>query len=137
MLSKHAALLLLVLLSGSSAMGQIIHFKAVQFACTRYMSQPMEPPEFKDLDSMRVEFDMDSSILYIHSPTMQVFRLNPKPIEAFEKDSIATYRFNGTDAKGVKCIITHNIYESEKAAHFAAFWLEYPDKIFMYYVEKG
>ena len=86
---------------------------------------------------MAVEFDMDSSILYIHSPNLQVFRLNPKPLAAFEQDSIATYKFNGIDQKGVKCIVTSRLYESEKADHFAAFILEYPDKTYMYYVEKG
>lgn len=97
----------------------------------------MEPPEFKDLKGIAVEFDMDSSILYIHSPTIQIFRLDPKPIDAFEKDSITIYRFSGIDQKGTKCVVTHRIYESEKADHFAAFVLEYPDKIYMYYVEKG
>lgn len=97
----------------------------------------MEPPEFKDLKGMAVEFDMDSSILYIHSPNIQVFRLDPKPLDASEKDSIAIYKFNGIDQKGVKCMVTSRIYESEKAQHFGAFILEYPDKTYLYYVEKG
>ncbi len=50
---------------------QIYKFRAVQFNCTRYQNQPMEPPETKDLKDMPVEFDMDSSILYIHSPNIQ------------------------------------------------------------------
>lgn len=120
-----------------SAKAQIEHFKATQFICTRYQGQPMDPPEFKDLKGMAVEFDMDSSILYIHSPTIQIFRLDPKPIDAFEKDSIATYRFSGIDQKGTKCVVTHRIYESEKADHFAAFLLEYPDKTYIYYLERG
>jgi hypothetical protein len=135
---KNALNLALFLLFTTSIKAQQIYkYKATQFICTRFQNQPIEPPEFKDLKGMAVEFDMDSSILYIHSPNIQVFHLNPKPIEAFERDSIATYRFNGIDAKGVKCIVTHKIYESEKADHFAAFWLEYPDKTYMYYLEKG
>jgi hypothetical protein len=115
---------------------QVFKFRAVQFICTKYQNQPMEPPEFKDLKNMPVEFDNDSSILYIHSPSEQIFRLNKKPIDAFEKDSIAIYRFNATDQKGSKCIVSHRIYESASAPHFAAFVLEYTDKIFWYYVEK-
>jgi hypothetical protein len=119
-----------------SAHSQIEHFKATQFICTRYQGQPMEPPEFKDLNGVAVEFDMDSSILYIHSPAVQIFRLDPKPTDAYEKDSIVTYKFNGVDQKGVKCTVTHRIYESERADYFAAFILEYPDKTYMYYVNR-
>lgn len=129
-----SCVLLFLTLSGKA---QIEHFKATQFVCTRYQGQPMEPPEFKDLKGMAVEFDMDSSILYIHSPNIQVFRLDPKPLDASEKDSIATYKFNGIDQKGVKCMVTSRIYESEKAEHFAVFILEYPDREYWYYVEKG
>jgi hypothetical protein len=120
-----------------SAHSQIEHFKATQFVCTKYEGQPVDPPEFKDLKGMTVEFNMDSSILYIHSPNVQVFRLNPKPIAAFEQDSIVTYKFNGIDQKGVKCNVSSRFYESEKADHFAAFILEYEDKTYLYYVEKG
>lgn len=116
---------------------QILHFKATQFICTKYQGEPMEPPEFKDLDSMKVEFDMDSSILYIYSPKTQVFHLENKPFFIGERDSIATYKFNGTDIKGIKCIIRHDIFESNKAPHFASFWLEYPDKVYLYYLERG
>jgi hypothetical protein len=116
---------------------QIYKFRAVQFNCTRYQNQPMEPPETKDLKDMPVEFDMDSSILYIHSPNIQVFHLDKKPFAGGEKDSIVNYKFNATDSHGVKCIVTQEIYESEKAPHLASFWLEYPDKTYMYYLEKG
>lgn len=119
-----------------SANAQIYKFKAVQFICTRFQNQPMEPPEFKDLKNMPIEFDMDSSILYIHSPNIQVFHLDAKPFAGGEKDSIVNYKFNATDNHGVKCVVTHEIYESEKAPHLASFWLEYPDKTYMYYVEK-
>ena len=126
--------LLLLFLSGKA---QIEHFKATQFICTRYQGQPMEPPEFKDLKGMAVELDMDSSILYIHSPKIQVFHMDKKPYAGGEKDSILNYKFHATDGKGVKCIVTQELYESEKAPHLASFWLEYPDKTYMYYVEKG
>lgn len=135
---KNILLVILAILSLSGVKGQQIYrYKATQFNCTRYQNEPMEPPESKDLKGMAVEFDMDSSILYIHSPNVQVFHLEAKPFGGGEKDSIMTYKFNGVDSKGVKCIITHKIYESEKAPHFASFWLEYPDKTYMYYVEKG
>ena len=128
--------LILASLSFAQSDAQVFKFRAVQFICTKYQNQPMEPPEFKDLKNMPVEFDMDSSILYIHSPAMQIFHLESHPFDGGEKDSIMTYIFHGTDQKGIKCIVTHRIYESEKADHFAAFILEYPDKIFWYYVEK-
>lgn len=134
---KYPIMLLILFCLSGSARAQLLHFRAVQFICTRYQNEPMEPPEFKDLDSMKVEFDMDSSILYIHSPAIQVFHLEGKPFSISEKDSVMTYRFNGADIKGVKCVIQHDIYESEKAPHFASFWLEYPDKIYMYYVERS
>jgi hypothetical protein len=97
----------------------------------------MEPPEMHDLKDMPIELNSDSSILYIHSPIVQIFHLDSKPFSVFEKDSIATFKFNGVDSKGIKCIVTHEIYESEKAPHLASFWLEYPDKTYMYYVENS
>ena len=126
--------LLFIAVSGKA---QIMRYKAVQFTCTKFENQAMDPPETKDLKGMLIEFDPDSSILYIHSPNIQVFHLDAKPFAMFEKDSIATYQFYGTDAKGVKCKVTHNLYESEKADHLGAFWVEYPDKVYMYYVERG
>lgn len=127
---------LFLLLGGFTAHSQTYKFQAVQFICTRFRNETLEPPEFKDLKDMPVEFDMDSSIIYIHSPNLQIFHLDPKPIRAWEEDSIAIYKFNATDKKGVKCIVSQRVYESEKAPYFAAFVLEYPDKTYMYYVER-
>jgi|HubBroStandDraft_3_1064219.scaffolds.fasta_scaffold94218_3 hypothetical protein len=127
----------ILLLLGLSGTAQVMHLKAVQFICTRFENQPMEPPEFQDLKGMPVEFDMDSSILYIHSPNIQVFHLDAKPFAGSNDDSILVYKFHGIDNKGVKCIITQELYESVKAPHLASFWLEYPDKTYMYYLEKG
>lgn len=128
---------LFLLLGGLTAHSQTFKFRATQFMCTRFQNQEMDPPEFKDCHNLAIEFSMDSSILYIHSPNVQVFRLESKPFGGGEKDSVMTYKFNGVDSKGVKCIITHKIYESGEAPHFASFWLEYPDKTYMYYVERG
>jgi hypothetical protein len=116
---------------------QVMKYTAVQFNCTRYENQPMDPPETKDLKGMPIEFNMDSAILYIHSPNIQVFHCDLRPFSVTEKDSVMMYKFHGTDAKGVKCTVTHELYESEKAEHLGSFWLEYPDKTYMYYVEKG
>lgn len=127
----------ILLLLGLSSEAQVMHLKAVQFICTRYQNEAMEPPEFKDLNGMPVEFDMDSSIIYIHSPNIQIFHLDAKPFAGSNDDSILVYKFHGIDNKGVKCVITHEIYESVKAPHLASFWLEYPDKTYMYYLEKG
>jgi hypothetical protein len=119
-----------------SANAQVYRFRAVQFICTRYQNEPMEPPEYKDLKDMPMEWSVDSSTLTIHSPNIQVFRIDPNPIVREEKDSVVRFKFNAVDNHGVKCLVTHEIYESEKAPHFADFWLEYPDKTYMYYVEK-
>ena len=127
----------IILLLSLSGKAQIMRYTAVQFICTRFQGQSMDPPEFKDLKGMPIEFDMDSSILYIHSPTIQIFHCDSKPFVASEKDSVLTYKFHGIDSKGVKCTITHELYESDKADHLGSFWLEYPDKTFMYYVERG
>lgn len=118
------------------AHSQTYKFKATQFVCTRFQNQPMDPPEFKDANGMAVEFNMDSSILYIHSPGIQVFHLDPQPFDGGEKDSVLTYKFHGISIKGIKCIITHELFLSEKAPHFASFWIEYPDETYMYYVER-
>ena len=114
---------------------QVYKFRAVQFVCTRFQNQPMEPPEYKDLKDMPMEWSVDSSTLTIHSPNIQVFHIDPDPIVREEKDSVVRFKFNAVDNHGVKCLVTHEIYESEKAPHFADFWLEYPDKTYMYYVE--
>lgn len=115
--------------------GQVMKFKAVKFVCTRYNNQPMEPPEFKDLKGTPVEFNMDSSILYIYSPKSQVFHFEEKPIGGSEKDSVITYRFNAVDKSGAKCILTQSIYESETAPYLARVVLEYPDKTYLYYLQ--
>ncbi|SRR5712692_3845782 len=133
---KLLILLTLLVLGTIICNAQVMKFKAVQFICTRYQNQTLEPPEFKDLKDMPVEFNMDSSIFYIHSPTIQVFRLDTKPIGGSEVDSVMTYIFNGVDNKGRKCILTHSIYESESALYFAKIILEYPDKTYLYYLQK-
>lgn len=120
----------------TSVNGQIVKFKAVKYICTRYQNQPLEPPEFRDLKGMAVEMDMDSSILYIHSPKLQVFHFDEKPIDGWEKDSVLTYKFRAVDKNGVKCILTHNIYESNSMPYFADVILQYPDKTYMYYLQR-
>lgn len=120
----------------SAAHSQIMKFKAVKFVCTRYENQPMVPPEYKDLKGIPVEFNMDSSILYIRSPSIQVFRFDEKPISGSEKDSVISYRFNSVDKNKVKCILIQKIYESESAPYLAEIIVEYPDKTYIYYLQR-
>jgi hypothetical protein len=79
---------------------QTYKYKAVQFICTRFQNHSIEPPEIHDLKDMPVEFNMDSSILYIHSPNIQVFHIGPNPLVREEKDSIVRLKFNATDNHG-------------------------------------
>jgi len=129
-------LIAVFILLANHCIAQLYRFTASQFICTKYQNQVVDPPEIKNLKNMPVEFDMDSSVLYIHSPSLQVYHLIGKPIEAFEQDSVATYTFWASDFKQVKCKISQKIYESEKAPHYAAFIIEYPDKTYLYYVER-
>lgn len=126
--------LLFLSLSGKS---QIMRFKAVQFICTRFQNQAMDPPEFKDLDSLKVEWDMDSTILHIHTHTEQRYTLNRNPISSENTDSMVVTKFNGIDRLGVSCSVTMVIYKLDKFPHLALIGIEYPDKTYMYYVEKG
>src|SRR5882757_4286115 len=128
-------LILLFSLLISTAHSQIVKFKAVKFVCTRYKNQPMEPPESKVLNGISVELNMDSSILYIYSPIVQVFHFDEKPISGSEKDSIISYSFNSVDKNTVRCVLTHKIYESEDAPYLAEIILEYADKTYMYYLQ--
>lgn len=119
-----------------SAHSQVMKFRAVKFVCTRYNNQDMDPPESKNLKGTPVELNMDSSILYIHSPTLQVFQFNDKPLEVSEKDSIMSYSFFSVDKNKVKLTLTHLIYESGSAPYFAAVILDYRDKTYIYYLQK-
>jgi hypothetical protein len=115
---------------------QVLKFKAVQFICTKYQNQPLDPPEFQDCHNMLVEFNQDSSFLRIHSPNIQLFTLERKPIFMQEKDSVLFTLFAGKNAKGEKCRILFKLYERETDKYWASVTIEYPDKIFMYYLQK-
>lgn len=131
---KNILFLFLILSVGVQA--QIMKYRSTQFVCTKFQNQVLDPPEFKDLKDMAIEFSMDSSVLTIHSPAVQVFHLENKPFRAFEKDSSVTYQFRGVDQKGVKCVVTHVIHESEKPEHLGYFELAYSDKTYLYYVDQ-
>lgn len=133
---KLLLILLLLSLMGSTSQSQVYKFKAVKYVCTRYQNQDMEPPEIKESKGIPVEFDMDSSILYIHSTIMQKFVFEGKPILYSEKDSIMRLKFNSIDKKGAKCLVTQDIYESELAEYYTAFIIEYPDKTYIYFLQR-
>lgn len=130
-------IIIALIIYGLTGYAQTFTYKAVQFVCTRYQNQPLEPPEFKDCNGFPIDFDIDSSTLNIHSPNGQFFRMIVIPGSYKETDSITEVKFNAMDKKGAKCRISVELYPRDKSKHDGCFWLEYPDKIYMYFVEKG
>ena len=114
---------------------QTMQYKAVQFVCTKYNNYVFDPPEIKDCGKFPILFDMDSSILSIQSPKPQRFILDAKPLSFSEDDSTIYTLFNAVDEKGKKCKITAYLYKRESDKYAAQFWMEYPDKKYMYYVD--
>lgn len=116
---------------------QSLRFKAVEFVCTRYQNQPVNPPEIKVCNGFPVTFDMDSSFLRISSPNEQQIALKVISGSYVENDSLIITKFDGADRKGLKCLVTAYLYKTLPRKHAASFTLEYPDKTYMYYVEEG
>lgn len=94
-------------------------------------------PSEADLKDMAVEFDMDSTILTIHSPTIQVFHLQNKPVSYSDVDSVITTVFAGIAKNGKKCNVIITFYKSQSAQHFVCFKIEYYDETYMYYADIG
>jgi len=126
-------IIILLIAINTSAFSQTMQYKAVQFVCTKYQGKELDPPEIKELTGFPIQFDMDSSILFIQSPKMQRFVLDAKPISFSEDDSTIYTLFNAVDEKGRKCKITAYVYKRESDKYAAEFWMEYPDKKYVYY----
>lgn len=116
---------------------QIMKFQAVQFICPRFQNALLDPPEFHDCKNMPVEWDMDSSFVYIHSPSEQIFHFNKSPIAMEEKDSVLTTQFKAKNMKTyTNCYITLKVYERGTDKYFASITIQYPDNTYIYNLQK-
>jgi hypothetical protein len=119
-----------------SVSAQIDKFRAVEFVMTRYQGKEVAPPFHQAIDNYPVILNGDSGTFSIKGPKDQFFDIKNDPSGFNQTDSAITVRFNATDREGTNCYIIAVFTKLESAKHDGFFIVAYPDKSYLYFVER-